>query len=162
RWRGWAFLKAGQFGPAGGDFTPPILINPGSQNAHPGRGEAGPGAGGKGPGREGIRPARGEDRGGEAARRGGEKPVRPTPLQKHFAPVPLDDLVVSLRHFPYRIRPDLQRAIDGLLSEMKLCHFCAPRYAQAGMPIHQGMSELLVRVPHNPITPGPAEYDDLD
>jgi len=83
-----------------------------------------------------------------------------TLLQGHFQPAPLDTLVVTERSFPGRVRPDLQRAIDGLLAGMKLCHFSAVRGSYSGMPMN--LADLLLCNPQNPIVSAPPEYEEVD
>src|SRR5947209_10010472 len=49
-------------------------------------------------------------------------------LARHFRPAPLDDLTISERRFPFRVRADLQRAIDQLFSAATvISHFCGVR-----------------------------------
>ena len=45
----------------------------------------------------------------------GRKLIRPL-LEGHFRPAPLDGLTISERKFPFRVRADLQRAIDRLFA----------------------------------------------
>src|SRR3954452_20219043 len=57
----------------------------------------------------------------------GRKPLRPL-LERHFRPAALDDLTVSERRFPFRVRADLQRAVDRLFtSAATITHFCGVR-----------------------------------
>ena len=49
-------------------------------------------------------------------------------LRKHFRPVKPDDITIAERQFPYRVRADLQRAIDRLFrQETQVLHFCGVR-----------------------------------
>ncbi len=76
-------------------------------------------------------------------------------LAAHFAPLMLDELVVTRRDFPHWMRPDLQRALETLFVESRFCGarvrdpdfaFRLPDLAEAG----EG------------IVAGPAEYQDVD
>jgi len=58
------------------------------------------------------------------------KPDRPPlhdVLAAHFAPAPLDELVVTRRVFPHWLRPDLQRAIERLFAELPGTRFWSTR-----------------------------------
>lgn len=45
-------------------------------------------------------------------------------LRKHFHPLPMNDITISQRQFPFRVRADLQRAIDRLFGETtRIRHF---------------------------------------
>jgi cell division protease FtsH len=85
--------------------------------------------------------------------------VRPL-LEGHFRPARLDELTVSERQFPYRVRADLHRAIDRLFgAEARVLHFCGVRKEHA----YEGVqfAGLLVEG-HNPTYSIPPEYEDLD
>ena len=46
-------------------------------------------------------------------------------LKKHFHLLPMNDITISQRRFPFRVRADLQRAIDRLFGKTKrMRHFC--------------------------------------
>src|SRR5581483_4572506 len=46
-------------------------------------------------------------------------------LERHFHPTPVADLTVAGRKFPFRVRADLQRALDGLFgAQTTIQHFC--------------------------------------
>ena len=56
--------------------------------------------------------------------RGGRRLIRPL-LQSHFRPLTLDNFTISERKFPFRVRADLQRAIDRLFSaDTRISCFC--------------------------------------
>src|SRR5690348_11543756 len=56
-------------------------------------------------------------------RSGGKKPIAGL-AEKHFKPVKIDSLALSERQFPFRVRADLQLAIDKLFgSGTKIVHF---------------------------------------
>ena len=59
-------------------------------------------------------------------------------LKRHFHPVPMDDITISERQFPFRVRADLQRAIDRLFGDAtRTRHFCGVRceYARDGVTL---------------------------
>ena len=82
-------------------------------------------------------------------------------LRKHFHPVPVDDITISERQFPFRVRADLQRAIDRLFGDStQIRHFCGVRceYARDGVTL----SNCIVANPHSPTVSTPPEYEELD
>jgi cell division protease FtsH len=82
-------------------------------------------------------------------------------VRSHFHPVPLGNITISERKFPFRVRADLQRAIDRLFSsETKILHFCGIRkeYAHEGV----GLSDCTVSSQHNPAVLVPPQYEDVD
>lgn len=49
-------------------------------------------------------------------------------IQSHFHPTPLSEITISERRFPFRVRADLQRAIDRLFGAgTDIAHFCGVR-----------------------------------
>jgi hypothetical protein len=81
-------------------------------------------------------------------------------LEGHFGPVPPDDLTIAERRFPFRVRADLQRAIDRLFtSEAAILHFCGVRKEHAYEGIN--FSGLLVDG-HSPAVSVPPEYEQVD
>lgn len=82
-------------------------------------------------------------------------------LVSHFHPVPMDDITISERQFPFRVRADLQRAIDNLFGDTtQIQHFCGVRceYARDGVTL----SGCIVESPHSPTVSTPPEYEELD
>ena len=82
-------------------------------------------------------------------------------LESHFAPAKLDEITITERRFPARVRADLQRAIDRLLSgQAKLLHFCAVRKQNN----HEGVnfSELIIRDRRDPAISIPPQYEEID
>lgn len=82
-------------------------------------------------------------------------------LATHFLPLALDNITISQRQFPFRVRADLQRAIDRLFSEKtRILHFCGVRreYAHEGVTL----SDCVVESQHNPAVSIPPEYEELD
>jgi hypothetical protein len=89
----------------------------------------------------------------------GRKLVRPL-LEAHFRPASPDDLTVLERQFPFRVRADLQRAIDRLFTPAAtVTLFCGVRkeHAFEGLTI----SSLLVDG-HSPAVSVPPQYEEVD
>jgi hypothetical protein len=85
--------------------------------------------------------------------------VRPL-LEAHFRPAALDDLTVAERRFPFRVRADLQRAIDRLFAAgATVTHFCGVRKEHAYEGI--GFTGLLVDG-HSPAVSVPPQYEEVD
>ena len=75
--------------------------------------------------------------------------------------MPIDRVTVSERRFPFRVRADLQRAVDGLFSDASsISRFCSVRQQFS----HEGvsLSDCLVPSVHNPAVPVPPEYEEID
>ena len=82
-------------------------------------------------------------------------------LREHFAPGSTDDITITEREFPFRIRADLQRAIDSLfVATSKVLHFCGVKQHFS----HEGIdfSDLIAPNPHQPAVSVPPQYDELD
>ena len=82
-------------------------------------------------------------------------------LRKHYHPVKLDDITIAERQFPYRVRADLQRAIDRLFGEeTRILHFCGVRKEFS----HEGitLSGCIVETQHYPTVSIPPEYEEID
>jgi cell division protease FtsH len=82
-------------------------------------------------------------------------------IQEHFHPEPLENLAITERKFPFRVRADLQRAIDRLFSEKTVVsHFCGVMKHNT----HEGMefSTLIVPSTHDPAISVPPQYEELD
>ena len=82
-------------------------------------------------------------------------------LIAHFHPLPVDNITISQRQFPFRVRADLQRAIDRLFGdEARILHFCGVRREYS----HEGVtfSDCIVESQHNPAVSIPPEYEELD
>ena len=82
-------------------------------------------------------------------------------LATHFLPLSLDNITISQRQFPFRVRADLQRAIDRLFSEKtRILHFCGVRreYSHEGVTL----SDCVVESQHNPAVSIPPEFEELD
>ena len=82
-------------------------------------------------------------------------------LTKHFTPTGLDDLTVTERRFPARVRPDLQKAIEQLtVSPAVLLLFSGIRKQYDHGGIH--FSEMLVPVERDPVISVPPQYEEVD
>jgi hypothetical protein len=90
---------------------------------------------------------------------GGRKAVRPL-LERHFRPTPVDDLTVAERQFPFRVRADLQRAIDRLFAaDVTIRHFGGVRKDHAVDGLN--FAALLVDG-YSPAAAVPPEYEEVD
>jgi AAA+ superfamily predicted ATPase len=84
-----------------------------------------------------------------------------TLFQSHFAPTPLANITISERKFPFRVRADLQRAIDRLFSSgTTICHFCGVRKEFS----HEGLtlSDCIVVSQHGPAVSVPPQYEEVN
>ncbi len=82
-------------------------------------------------------------------------------LQSHFHPIKTNDITISEREFPFRVRADLQRAIDRLFSDQtRILHFCGVRkeYSHEGV----SLSDCVIDSQHNPALSIPPEYEEID
>ncbi len=81
-------------------------------------------------------------------------------IEAHFRPAPLSVLTVSERQFPFRVRADLQRALDRLVGNgITLCHFCGVRKEYA----HESISfATLLGGEECRATVAPPQYEDID
>ncbi len=82
-------------------------------------------------------------------------------IKAHFRPTALAEITISERRFPFRVRADLQRAIDRLFStDTSISHFCGVRkeYSHEGVDL----SGCLIDSPHNPAVSVPPQYEEVD
>ncbi|MBS0204578.1 MAG: AAA family ATPase [Planctomycetes bacterium] len=82
-------------------------------------------------------------------------------LLPHFQPTPPDNITISERQFPFRVRADLQRAIDQLFGEQsQILYFCGVRqeYSRDGV----SMSDCIISSQHNPALSIPPEYEEIN
>ncbi|MFK7776830.1 MAG: ATP-binding protein [Gimesia sp.] len=82
-------------------------------------------------------------------------------LTAHFAPMPISEIIISERKFPFRVRADLQQAIDRLFDkDSKVLHFCGVNLQFS----HQDLSltGCLVVDPHSPAVTVPPEYEEVN
>jgi len=82
-------------------------------------------------------------------------------IRAHFQPTTLDQITISERKFPFRVRADLQRTIDRLFTaETKILHFCGVRkeYSHDGLTL----SDCIVVSEHYPAVSVPPQYEEVD
>lgn len=80
-------------------------------------------------------------------------------LAMHFAPAPLEGLVVTRAEFPHWMRPDLQRTIETVVAAL-------PKHRFAGLRLRERERELhfadLIDGVSKTVAIGPAVYQDID
>lgn len=89
------------------------------------------------------------------------QPQISTLITNHFVPVSIDQLTISERRFPYRVRADLQKAIENIFSNWAtIIHFCGVKqsYPHGGI----SLSSCLLPNNHNPVESVPPEYEEID
>jgi ATPase family protein associated with various cellular activities (AAA) len=79
-------------------------------------------------------------------------------LATHFAPLALEELVVTRRDFPHWMRPDLQRGLEALFSRLGNSRFYGARLRNDDLAFR--LSDLAEA--GDGIVAGPAEYQDVD
>lgn len=82
-------------------------------------------------------------------------------IRSHFEPTMPEDLTITERLFPHRVRADLQRAVDRSFGEgMTVSYFCGVRKRHN----YEGVSltELLVRDRHDPAQAVPPLHEEVD
>jgi len=82
-------------------------------------------------------------------------------LEEHFAPESPDNITITEREFPTRVRTDLQRAVDRLFTaDTSVAHFCGvlQQYSHEGLDFAQ----LITPSSHNPATSAPPQYEETD
>ena len=92
-------------------------------------------------------------------RSGGRKLIRPH-FEAHFRPARLEDLAISERKFPFRVRADLQRAIDRLFTSAgTIEHF----YGISKEHNYDQLTFAALAVEgHSPAVSVPPEYEEVD
>ena len=88
------------------------------------------------------------------------RPLIRTLIEGHFHPVVADNITISERKFPFRVRADLQRAIDRLFAAgTTISYFCGveKEYCHEGLKF----SHLLVDG-HSPAVSVPPQYEEVD
>jgi len=82
-------------------------------------------------------------------------------IRDHFRPVAIDDITISERSFPFRVRADLQRAIDRLFgSKTTIRHFCGVRQDYSHNTLT--LSACIASGDHNPPVAVPPQYEEID
>jgi hypothetical protein len=82
-------------------------------------------------------------------------------LRRHFGDVSVTDLRVAERRFPFRVRADLQRAVEGVLNkENGVCYFCGVHQPYS----HEGLdfAALMVNDRNYPPVVMPPHYEEVD
>src|SRR5688572_23160575 len=82
-------------------------------------------------------------------------------LRQHFGTVSVTDLRIAERQFPFRVRADLQRALEGVLSKATgVCYFCGVHQPYS----HEGVdfAALMVNDRNYPPVVMPPHYDEVD
>lgn len=82
-------------------------------------------------------------------------------IRKHFNPVPLDNITISERSFPFRVRADLQRGLDQLFtSGTRIVHFCGihSEYGHRGISI----SHCMASQRYDDAITVPPKYEEVD
>lgn len=86
-----------------------------------------------------------------------------TLLLRHFGKMDPQHLCVAERLFPFRVRADLQRAIERVIekdAQTNVRHFCGVRQAYSLEGIE--FSALMVHNEHNPPVAVPPQYEEVD
>ena len=79
----------------------------------------------------------------------------------HFRPLSSDNITISERRFPFRVRADLQQTIDRYFcGEISVSHFCGVKHRDS----HEGMSltDCLVPSENNPAVSVPPQNEAID
>jgi len=79
----------------------------------------------------------------------------------HFSPTSLQKITISERQFPFRVRADLQRAIDNLFtSGSTIRHFSGVRkeYSHEGV----SLSDCILTTRHNAAMSVPPQYEEVE
>ncbi len=79
-------------------------------------------------------------------------------LVAHFAPLALEELIVTRRDFPHWMRPDLQKALQGLFARLPVACFAGARIRDRDFDFR--FADLAEA--GDGIVVGPAEYQDVD
>ena len=82
-------------------------------------------------------------------------------ILNHFHPVAVENITISERRFPFRVRADLQRAVDRLFgSKTTIRHFCGVRQEYS----HQDLTlaACVVHSEHHPPVAVPPQYEEID
>lgn len=79
----------------------------------------------------------------------------------HFHPTPTSDITIAERKFPFRVRADLQRAIDRLFVENTLILYsCGVRREYSHESVC--LSDCIIQGQHNPTVSTPPEYEEIN
>jgi hypothetical protein len=90
-----------------------------------------------------------------------KRPLVAPLVEAHFHPTPLENISIWERRFPFRVRADLQRAIDALFDQtVTVCHFCGVRKEYSRDDL--GLADCLLQGGHAPALSVPPEYEEVD
>ncbi len=82
-------------------------------------------------------------------------------IRDHFHPVPTDEIAISERCFPFRVRADLQRAIDRLFgTTTRICHFCGVQQDYSHHTLT--LATCIVSSEHNRPVAAPPQYEEIN
>jgi cell division protease FtsH len=81
-------------------------------------------------------------------------------LSEHFGEEAASDLAITERQFPFRVRADLQRAMDQIFETTSVTHFSGVKKEHSYNGV--AFSDLLYPTPHSPALAVPAEYEEVD
>jgi tetratricopeptide (TPR) repeat protein len=82
-------------------------------------------------------------------------------FREHFHPHSMDNLTITERQFPFRVRSDLQRATQSIFTgKTRVTHVCGVRqsYSHEGLDI----TGLITPNEHSPALSVPLEYEEID
>lgn len=82
-------------------------------------------------------------------------------IREHFKPLALEEINITERRFPFRMRADLQRTLDSLFDgDMQVHKFVGvhKEFAMGGV----SFSNCIVDFDNNPAVPVPPEYEELN
>lgn len=83
-------------------------------------------------------------------------------IATHFYPLSPNNVTISERRFPFRVRADLQQTIDRYFSgQISVSHFCGVKQRDYS---HEGISltDCLVPSEHNPAVSVPPQNEAID
>ena len=84
-----------------------------------------------------------------------------TLLKVHFEPVPVSEITIRERRFPFRMRADLQRTVDQFFGgQVTVKHFFGVRTEYSHVP--PGLTDCILESVHNPSYSIPPEYEEID
>lgn len=81
-------------------------------------------------------------------------------LQTHFEPESLEQLVITERRYPRRVRADVQRGLNTYLDPIVVHHSSGIRRDYCNRPM--SFSEFVVRNLDHPYSPAPAQFDEVN
>ncbi len=85
----------------------------------------------------------------------------PSLLARNFHPLPTSDITITERRFPFRVRANLQRAIEQLFgAETEILHFLGVRKEYSHEQLT--LSDCIIESQHNSAISIPPEYEELD